>query len=990
MRVYLGLALVCFVSNLFGQGYNFTNFSVEDGLAQSQVNDLAQDKFGNIWFATQGGGLSQYNGQTFTNFTKREGLSSNIINSIAIDQKNNIWVSHEKGLSKYNGNSFINYDIITEDEKARINHLQVSHDGKLFFASHLGGIGVIERDSIIYYKSEDGFTDERVSCITQGEQGIIYISTYREGVFTFDGSKFIRLPDTRDMIINSIYYHQPEQKLWLATRKGLYFLQEGNLHNVTEQISFPEPFHIRSITFDKKGVLWAATGSGAFSYHPQKGVTKFGNFEGLTNGLVSKVMTDREGLIWFTTYGEGIYKYNNALFTYINKQHGMVNEVVMSLIKDPNNHLWMATLGGLARFDGNKVINYGTENGLMTNQFGGLETDADGNIWICTTNAGIYCFRQKEQRFQHYSFKDMGVPPCRIIKVNRDSEGNLWFSSTIGLIIYNGKKFDLSLVNYEGMQGIWTFTESKNGKKIVGTENGMFFLENGLFEAYQGIPELESGIILTIAQHPSKPDEVFIGVMEEGVIHLNLKTGSTRKISMEDNLSSNLIYSLIFDDQENLLVGTERGIDRISFHENGEILLVKNYNKADGFFGVETNQGAVFKDKDGSIWFGSIRGAFNYKPEEDRINLVPPNTYLTGVKLFYEKFDWHRYTSEVSDWYNIPRNVQLPFNQNHLTFEFLSSSLVNQNKVKYQYKLEPFETSWSPVIDKNEAVYSNIPPGEYTFMVKSCNNDGIWNEEPTTLSFVVITPFWQTWWFILLVSLFIVGSLRVIYVYRVRTKLARVYAIEQAKKTESEKIRRIVAKDFQDELGNHLASISMFVQVLKTKVEPKAGDVNNILMRLDDYSKDLFSNAKDFVWSLDPNSDSLAETVLYIKDLGEEIFDKSQVAFIVDDDSSQHEETRLPAGWSRQLVLMMKEAFTGYHKLNKPGSLKFSTRIENKVLKFHLQERGIGLPLKILQSCQAFKNIEKRAARNGHEVSHERDGKASSLTISGKIPQNGG
>jgi len=984
MRNLFSFALFCLASNVFAQGYNFTNYSVEDGLAQSQVNDLAQDKFGNIWFATQGGGLSQYNGEKFTNYTKREGLASNIIYSVAIGHDNEIWVSHEKGISKYNGSSFVNYPLGKGNVRMS---LLVSEEGILYFSSHQGGVGAINQDSIYYYNFENDFTDDKVSSIVSGNEGLIYISTFRGGLFTFNGEKFLKVPNTEDKIINSLYFHKPENQLWITTKEGLFYLENGNLHNVTDQIPFSKQFYIRSITFDHKGTLWAATRGGAFSYHPEKGTTEFGNFEGFTNGLVSKVITDREGLIWFTTYGEGVYKYSNALFTYINKQHGMVNEVVMSLMKDDKDHLWMATLGGLAMFDGKEVVNFGTESGLLTNQFGGLATDQKGNIWICTSNMGLYCYVPSQQRFIHYSFKDLGLPPCRFIRVNKDSNGNLWFCSSIGLLKYDGEHFEYK--EQEHKMPIWVFTETRDGAKIVGTESGMFFLEDDKLVAYKGISELESGIILTIAQHPSYPNRVYIGVMEEGIIYLNLKSGATEKINIDDNLSSNLIYSLIFDNHDNLLVGTERGIDKISFHENGDILLIKNYNKADGFFGIETNQGAVFKDKDGSIWFGSIRGAFNYKPDEDRINLVPPSTYFTGVKLFYEDIKWIKYAKQVSDWYNVPEDIVLPYNKNHLIFEFMSSSLANQSRVKYQYKLKPFEASWSPVIDKNEAVYSNIPPGEYTFMVKSCNNDGIWNEEPTSLSFIIVAPFWQTWWFITL-SLIAIGlALYSIYKYRVNVKLARVYAIEQAKRNESEKVRRLVARDFQDELGNHLASISMFVQVLKTKFREENKDTRGILGKLDDYSNELFSNAKDFVWSLDPNSDSLSETILYIKDLGDEIFDNSQISFIVDGHTREMQNMSLPAGWSRQIVLMLKEAFTAYYKLNKGGILRFSVDLRKDEIHFLLQEQGIGLPLHKLKNCKAYKNILKRAARNNHEVNYQTEARSAALTITGKIPQNG-
>ena len=982
MRSSIIFIFLIIFQNIYGQSYNFKSYSLEDGLPQSQVHDIAQDHFGNFWFATQGGGLSHFNGNEFYNYTKKDGLPSNLIFSIAIDQVNNIWISTEKGISKFNGEKFMNFDVITEND-AVIHDLFADNKNRLWFSYPGGGLGCMENDSLIYYGEKEGFTD-----ITSDQFGKIIIATYQDGIYFFENGdlKKNKLVDPKVHLVNSLFVDD-NNDLYITTNNDLLLIKNDSLISLTSEIPFKSEFYITDLTKDLDGKLWAATKNGAFNFDGGE-VTEFQQFEGLTNGKISRVITDREGSIWLASYGEGVYQFRDDVFMYVDKTHGMKNEVVMAITKDKKGNYWFGTLGGLSKFDGHSVENFDQQAGLPSNYINCLTTDQNDNLWIGSGNAGIIKYTNNGSvNFQVYDKHNSQLLHNRIITSKKDSDGNLWFGTVGGLIKYDGRQFhNIAFDESEAYNLVWSIYPLSNGNILLGTENGLKTYNGSCFESYKGIQVLEEGIILSITS--DNKEDFYLGVIDEGIVRYNINTGQTDLFDQEDGLTSTLTYSLTFDDAGNLLAGTENGIDKISFHENGDILLIINYNKNEGFSGIETNHGATYKNADGSIWFGSIKGAFKYNPEADEINLVYPETFLSDVRLFYKKINWDKYADSASLWYDIPINLRLPYEQNHLIFEYFSSSKKNPDKVRYQYKLDPFDIGWSPVTERTEAIYSNIPPGDYLFKVKSCNNDGIWNEDPAVYAFTVVTPFWQRWWFLLLFTAFSLAVLRILYVQRVKVKLNRALALEKAKIEEAEKVRRIVARDFQDELGNHLASISMFVQILKTRIDPGKKEVSNLLHQLEAYSKELYSNAKDFVWSLEPKSDNAREIFLYIKDTGDEIFDKTGIDFIVKNQRI-HDNQQYPAGWSRQIVLICKEAFNFYAKSKNAKKLELHYEFINHHSEIKIIAHDVNICEETLNECKSFKIMRKRAYKINNELSTLNGNNQLKIILSGKIPTKG-
>ena len=241
----------------------------------------------------------------------------------------------------------------------------------------------------------------------------------------------------------------------------------------------------------------------------------------------------------------------------------------------------------------------------------------------------------------------------------------------------------------------------------------------------------------------------------------------------KDGLISNNVNLICFDNANNLWIGSEKGINKIVFELKDSILndtifkikyLINNiehYSTEDGLIGIETNVDAVLKDNAGNLWFGTIKGVSKYNSSADQFNAKPPHAQLISLKLANQETNWAEYADSVLSWSNLPLNLVLKSNQNHLTFEFVGINLNVPHGVKYKFILEGLSSDWEETT-RDFVTYSNIPPGDYIFKIIAQNEDGVWQQEPTTFSFSIDQPFWKKWWFILLSLGLIMVS---VYVY---------------------------------------------------------------------------------------------------------------------------------------------------------------------------------------------------------------------------------
>ncbi|MBL4624920.1 MAG: hypothetical protein JKY42_07260, partial [Flavobacteriales bacterium] len=301
--------------------------------------------------------------------------------------------------------------------------------------------------------------------------------------------------------------------------------------------------------------------------------------------------------------------------------------------------------------------------------------------------------------------------------------------------------------------------------------------------------------------------------------------------------------------------------------EHPELIKIQQYGKLEGFTGIECNQNAICKDHWGDIWFGTANYVSRYNSWADDFNTVEPETHITGLKLFFEEEDWSKYAEKVNTWDHLPSNLNLTYEKNHLTFDFVGISLKIPEKVRYQYMLEGLDDNWSPPSTQTFATYPQLPPGKYTFTVKACNNDGIWNKEPAVFQFVITPPFWKTIWFYTLCIGIIVSSIYITVRLRIRNLERAKKLLEQQVKLRTNQLRKekVLVERQKGELElayNKLKDLENFKQSLMGMIVHDLKNPLNSILAFSNYEP-----AKDVLRNIGQAGKQMLNLVLNILDV---------------------------------------------------------------------------------------------------------------------------
>ncbi|MEM7659463.1 MAG: histidine kinase, partial [Bacteroidota bacterium] len=339
-------------------------------------------------------------------------------------------------------------------------------------------------------------------------------------------------------------------------------------------------------------------------------------------------------------------------------------------------------------------------------------------IWVATAGGGInalYAVSDTADSLQiRYDFRTLraadGLPQDRINCLHIDSLNRVWFGTAnrgLGYISQDSTIHNLTLPGNSDDNSVRSLAEDEFGFLWIGTAGG----------GVKRLPIYEP--------------------LEEAKV-----------ISFEEELTSNNVYLLQIDPQQELWIGTESGLDRASLDPDRNIIEVTHYGQAEGFVGIEVCQNAVWKDKEGDLWFGTINGLTHYNPRSTVVNALPPILSWQDISLFYTPFqELEFYGSWVLPWGDLREGLQLTHKQNTLSFDFMGIDHSDPDLVQYQWKLSPIEIDWRPVTEEHAATYAQLPPGTYTFLVRAVSGDGVWTPVPLEYSFEISPPYWQTWWF---------------------------------------------------------------------------------------------------------------------------------------------------------------------------------------------------------------------------------------------------
>lgn len=767
MRYFFLSITWLFSSLLFSQRYNFVNYSLEEGLPQSQVTDICQDRFGYLWIGTETG-LSRFDGIEFKNFSTNDGLPDNEIDKIFVDSENKLWVATPKGIASYSKEEFIAYpfsrDLLTEhnvNDFAELNAVMylATDEGILQFSN--------DTFNLFMYEASD---PNPIRAIANSSDTVLFCAT-RNGLFQFDGNKLelYNHSELKNMNLSDLGL-RGDQLIISSYGSGLLTLDlvTGKLETVNIPMN-----RIRSI-YTTQNTILCATKNGAIEISSD-GLYHYSLSNGLVFENIRSVFIDREQNIWLGTDGKGLLKLTGKSILSYTKADGLSSDAVMSISQDTSGHFYFGTYdAGVTKWFGkNSTIQPVIFNDELKNS----------TVWVTSVDHQNFCWVGSSGGLNIIS-ADGNFSDNDLIRSYDDKIRTILFLSD-SLQLIGGSN---GITSWNGIDMTALFTTSKldvnklvynSGLLYIASTTGLFLADfNDLNKELQLVNLPENNVkTLTADQHGN----LWIGTNSNG-IYVRRNDGALYPFELDYNdTRSRTILGLIEDHSGNIWASTLNGVYQIILGaEDQRSFQINHFGYAEGLITLECNQNAIFEDAEHTIWVGTSEGLVQINPDrnDDLFRFRKPELLITGIRLFMDEFDYNDFEFELNPQTGVPLSITLPYNKNHLTFDFIGLHLKDPKGVRYQYRLAGVEENWSPVTTNRYATYSSIDNGEYDFEVRATNNSGEWSEI-NRMHVIILPPYWLTWWFILIMISLGIGLIILVFQIRIR-------AIKQ--KQENEKL----------------------------------------------------------------------------------------------------------------------------------------------------------------------------------------------------------
>jgi signal transduction histidine kinase/ligand-binding sensor domain-containing protein/DNA-binding response OmpR family regulator len=791
----------CAGNELHNATWSVSQITNESGLSNSAVNAIYKDTRGFVWFGTWDG-LNKYDGTTIVTFYpesfKENSISNNIIWEILEDSEQNLWVVTERGINLYNQelNQFKSWFSTPEYMPAREKSLRacVGPDGSIWLAVYGEGL----------FRFAPGDNEFDPVPINWPRENLNQNIT---GIFTFDSIVYL-LHETLEIssisptgyllrnhdYIPSEHATKPRADLnWFFSLNKQPFMavacQMGGLwlsdiNNNTTSLIRNEGFESLVTALQKvesEGYVLLGTDDGnIFRLDPQKGYQQYSLLEKLPDlrdkrVKIWSILYTADDLLWVGTDGEGVYQFNSQPKPFYNiakgnLAHRQINhQIVRAVYEDADGNVWIGTRGNglnMIPAEGGPTRIFNTENGLSNDAVLSLAEDMQGNLWIGLDGPGVDILNKTSGDIFHFPDDLKGGEELdfgSVYTICVDVFGTVWLGTSgngvYGLTIDPGKEM-FRLQNFIHLPGkggkndlkgniVFAIREEKPNILWIGARMGGLHRFNTLTGEIQffgqGTPDepgLNNPDILSLLIGTDK--HLWIGT-SGGLNTLNLAGGTYNFIhySVRDGLPNHTIHGILEDREGNIWVSTNKGLSRYLRTEKRFI----NYDSGDGLLNNEFTDGAAFHHQSsGRFYFGGINGADWFYPKEISISVEKPKVVLTGFRLYNQTI----YPGDESG--VLPKNIDfmdeitLRHNQNFFGVEFATLNYNNAPKTSFAYKLENFNIDWVDLESQREAIFTNVPHGNYRLLVRATNEDGFWSDQVRSLNIVIKPPAWLTYY----------------------------------------------------------------------------------------------------------------------------------------------------------------------------------------------------------------------------------------------------
>ena len=694
------------------------NYTYLDGLEDDYIESIYQDREGFLWFGTDNGGVSRYDGEKFVNFTTDEGLASNSVRAIHEDKAGHLWFSTwEVGVSRYDGEKFVNF---TTDEGLASNFVRAIHqdrEGYIWFGTD-SGVSRYDGEKFINFTTDEGLISNFVRSIYEDKAGHLWFGTWEVGVSRYDGEKFINFTTDEGLVSNSVaaIHQDREGYIWFGTDGGVSRYDGEKFVNFTTDEGLASN-SVRAIHEDKAGHLWFGTWEVGVSRYDGEKFINFTIGKGYTSNFVSAIHQDRGGYIWFGT-GGGVSQYDSSGVINFTTADGLVSNLVYTIYQDRGGYIWFGTEGGISRYDGEKFINFTTDAGLAQNYVTAIYQDREGFLWF-GTNDGVS--RYDGEKFVNFTM-DEGLPVKSVWAIHQDREGYIWFGTGGGVSQYDGEKF----VNFTTDDGlaqnyVTAIYQDREGFLWFGTiAGGISRYDGDRFVNFTTADGLSSNSIRSI--HEDKTGHLWFGTRGgDGASRYD----GERFVNFTPHagLTQNDVTSIYQDREGFLWFGMLSG--GISRYDGTSWVTL---DTRDGLISNQVLK--IYQDSDGRLWFATLEGVTQYNP-----NRVSPSVRIVSVQSHNTSVQ----TGSLETIKDITTNTRVTIKYSSIDFKTV------KEKRQYRVRIKEIDADWRKPTLSDTLNISFDKPGTYTFEVVAIDRDLNYSAS-ASLTLTVVLPWYQNGW----------------------------------------------------------------------------------------------------------------------------------------------------------------------------------------------------------------------------------------------------
>lgn len=785
----------------------FNRLGVRLGLAGGTVTSIAQDRQGFLWFGTRDG-LSRYDGAGFESFrhdtADPTSLSADNVTSLWAGRGGELWIgTFEGGVDAYDPvrGEFSHYPLPAGPDAElppRITALLEDRHGRIW-AGTARGLWYLDPNTRSWaafrHQPEDpsSLGHDQVMALLEDPDGGLWVGTFGGGLdhlLPDGGFEHFGLRDGDPTSLSSnlvqCLYRDSHGTLWVGTAGGGLDRQlpNGSFEAVARSTGGPDSEgrdHVHALTEDGAGNLWIATYGGGLERLDRNGeLTTFRHNprnpqdpSNLPHNFLLALYRDSSGGLWMGTDGSGVASFHasrdrfNDHFNDLVRPDSLSHNTVWAFYEDPGGTMWIGTSGGLNRFDRDAyrfTLVPDTGGGPRVDVIWSLYADPSGDLWLGTFSSGLRRFDPHLGRFEDAAPlvgpDGRGTP--RVRAITGDGAGGLWLATQgSGLLRYTPTTGEVVAYRQRRADGdvalgsvLTALQRADDGRLWVGTQSdglARFDPATHRFEYFRHDPD-DDASLSSDTVHGLLLDEqqtLWVGTAEsldrwqpaersfrhypqpdrEGPAGL-----SARGDDVTDPATPGAVYCIVSDGQR-LWMSTATGLSRMD-RTTG---VFRTFDAKNDLHGNRFDTAACYRSPSGEIFFGGIYGFHSFDPHDIRDNPHVPPMALTAVYVLDRKLTPSQLPPAV-------RRLRLSYLQNLLRFEFAALDFANPERNLYSYRLEGFDRDWIDAGHRRQAVYANLPPGDYTFRVRGSNNDGVWNEEGLALPLTIRPPILRSAW----------------------------------------------------------------------------------------------------------------------------------------------------------------------------------------------------------------------------------------------------